>query len=324
MPGARAECNLAVVKKPVRLLATLVAVLAMCGCAALRPRAKTTDELIAAIAAPRTSRSARLAASDELKKRPPAEVLPGVFDVMRRHAHAFCQAENNDLFADGLPVTWQMAAEYTANYAWRGNLANRAHTTTEKGKALLGILAERKAELCHHADPQCDWRSMPLIDLYTLFQGLQENCADAAEAAEAAMVADGDLDSGCRQTAAQVLVHRTGTRYLAIVLPAAEAATLRDQQLYARLLLEKKLPSEWEARALRFAVGVMRAERTSEPENDSPGNGIAWAPDYEIARAMERHVGARFQPDELTHGWQRRTVDNALAWWEAHKAEFEK
>ena len=130
------------------------------------------------------------------------------------------------------------------------------------------------------------------------------------------MVANADLSSGCRLTAAGVLVRKTGTRHFDAVLAAAPTAPLEDQEWYARLLLGERAAPEWEPRVLRYAVSVMEARRAAHPE----GGG------YFIARALEGRAGRVFLPPlvngELPADFFSRSVANALEWWRAYERDL--
>lgn len=303
---------------------TLVASAATVGCASLQVRNKTSAELIALLEAPDTSRRARKAASDQLKRRPPADVLPGVFTVHRHFAHHRTLWGSGHHLAAGEAVTWQEAAAITASDAWSGSLEDPTHDKQQKGAVLLGILSQWQSEICKPPDlpprpAAIIGTDYDLAGLSDLMYGLQTNWVDGTEHAITAVLTNDRFSSGCRLSAAHTLVSVTGTKHFGEILDAAANSPLGDQHWYARLLLGTKPAPEWEARVLRFAVTTIKAERAAHPDYAYAG--------YFVARAMEHHTGRTLTPEVVAgqccpEELFRGTVDNALAWWEANEDRF--
>ena len=300
----------------------LIGVATTTGCGSLRARGKTSVELIDMLEMPNTSRRARETAALELARRPPAEVLPGVFRVYRRHANFILPLSYGP---SKTPATSEELVALTAQRAWLLNLENANYSRQDKGIVLLDLLVQWQAEICHREDrPRPSIQALPgrYTGLVELLHGLRDNWVDGAEERLASIVANPAFASGCRLTTAHVLVEKTQAKHIREVMDAARSAPLDEQESYARLLLDSGdgdhvIPPEWESRVMRYAVAVIHALRAAYP--DHPAG-------YFIARSMEGHAGTTFTPkiDESStrEDFHRITVENALGWWQENQGRY--
>ncbi len=273
---------------------------------AIRAQTKTSDDLIAVLTAPETSRKARVRAATQLAEKPPTEVLPKLMEVQRKHGHEI-SGWGMDLFERGYRVSWQEAAAITAAYAWSGNLDNPAYSKEEKAAALLDMM-RREATVAGKAE----W----------LFS-LRRCWVAAAEAEAVSILTDATADGRPSLTAATILVDKTGMKYRGEIYAAALRAPTEHRQMFASTLLSMRSP-EWEGRIGRHAFTVLLEDRAAHP--DRPDYG------YFLASSLGKFVGTEFTPNQsdprykaphgLADAFFIETVDNALRWWELNRDGF--
>ncbi len=207
----------------------------------------------------------------------------------------------------GLKVTWEQAAAITAAYAWSDSLNNPKYTSQQKGTALLDLFFKEP--------------SPP--SKVSLLWDLKFHWIDAAEPEAVAILRDSAADWRSRYVTAEVLLDVLGMKYYGEVYSVAVDASLEHKEWFARLLFRKK-SSEWEARVVRYAMGVIQQQRAAHP--DRLGHS------YFIASSLGDYVGVRFVPDQSDpiykglHGLKDaffiETVDNALKWWAENKEKY--
>ena len=284
----------------------LIACFVVVGCCGIQAQGKSSDELIKILTAPNTSRNARKKAAQKLAQKPPSEVLPKILEVQRKYGDTISNW-GLDAFRAGWNVSWEQAAAITAAYAWSGNLDNPSYTQQEKGAALLDLLRREKG---------VPGKVRFLFDL-------KFHWVDGAELEAVSILGDSKADSLDRHIAAEVLLDVTGMKHYDEVYSAALDASLDAQDPFAHLLLRNTTP-QWKARVLRYAFGVIQAQRAEHPDRLDYG--------YCLARSLEGYLRTPFVPNQSDlkykgeHGLKNEffieTVENALSWWEKNKTAY--
>jgi hypothetical protein len=146
---------------------------------------------------------------------------------------------------------------------------------------------------------------------------------DGAEFEATSILSDSKAESLARQISAQVLLDVTGMKYYEEIYSAALEAPLENQVGFAELLLRKRAP-EPEARVLRYAFAVIKAQRAAHTDRLDHGYGIAVSIGHYLGIEFAKQSDPKYKTE---HGGFKDaffidTVENALKWWESNKGAY--